>query len=138
MPLSSFLRLAELLRVKHATLRGTLRYICAQVAALKTLVRVASGPEAGLLGSGWVTILRCLSLLEALQVRRTCPEKLDSTCRACLLCCTHLADAATQRLGVLPQMCHPLAVWPAGGAKRCSTKAPAQPPGIRGAGCSAT
>ena len=33
------------------------------------LVRVASGPDAGLLGSSWVTILRCLSLLEALQVR---------------------------------------------------------------------
>ena len=63
--------------------RGTLNYICAQVAALETLVRVASGPEAGLLGSGWVTILRCLSLLEALQVRRTYPEKLQSTCKAC-------------------------------------------------------
>jgi len=40
-----------------------------QVAALETLVKVASGPEAGLLGSSWVIILRCLSLLEALQVR---------------------------------------------------------------------
>jgi len=39
-----------------------------QVAALETLVKVASGPEAGLLGSSWVIILRCLSLLEALQV----------------------------------------------------------------------
>ena len=40
-----------------------------QVAALEMLVRVASGPDAGLLGSSWVTILRCLSLLEALQVQ---------------------------------------------------------------------
>ncbi len=39
-----------------------------QVAALETLVKVASGPEAGLLGSSWVIILRCLSLLEDLQV----------------------------------------------------------------------
>ena len=31
-------------------------------------MKVASSPEAGLLGSSWVIILRCLSLLEALQV----------------------------------------------------------------------
>lgn len=86
MPLSSFLRLAELLRVKHATLHGTLRCICAQVAALETLVRVASGPEAGLLGSGWVTILRCLSLLEALQVRP--PAQSNLIALAELACCT--------------------------------------------------
>lgn len=39
-----------------------------QVAALGTLVTVACSPGAGLLGGSWVTILRCLSLLEALQV----------------------------------------------------------------------
>jgi hypothetical protein len=41
-----------------------------QVAALAALVSLAAGPEAALLGSGWVTILRVLSALEALQVSR--------------------------------------------------------------------
>lgn len=39
-----------------------------QVAALAALVGLGSCPEAGLLGGGWVVILRCLSALEALQV----------------------------------------------------------------------
>lgn len=48
-----------------------------QVVALETLLQVASGPRAGLLGSGWVLLLRTLSSLESLQVgcmplRTTC------------------------------------------------------------------
>ena len=39
-----------------------------QVAALAALVGLGSCPEAGLLGGGWVVILRALSALEALQV----------------------------------------------------------------------
>lgn len=39
-----------------------------QVAALAALVALAAGPEAALLGSGWVIILRTLSAVEALQV----------------------------------------------------------------------
>ena len=39
-----------------------------QVAALAALVGLGTCPEAGLLGGGWVVILRCLSALEALQV----------------------------------------------------------------------
>lgn len=41
-----------------------------QVAALAALVALARGPSAALIGSGWVTILRTLSALEALQVSR--------------------------------------------------------------------
>lgn len=40
-----------------------------QVAALEGLLQLAMGPRAGLLGSGWVLVLRTLSALEALQVR---------------------------------------------------------------------
>ena len=40
-----------------------------QVAALEALLQLAMGPRAGLLGSGWVLVLRTLSALEALQVR---------------------------------------------------------------------
>lgn len=40
-----------------------------QVAALATLIGIAAGPEAGLLGSGWPAVLRTLSSLHALQVR---------------------------------------------------------------------
>lgn len=39
-----------------------------QVAALEALLQLAMGPRAGLLGSGWVVVLRTLSALEALQV----------------------------------------------------------------------
>ena len=39
-----------------------------QVAALEGLLQLAIGPRAGLLGSGWVLVLRTLSALEALQV----------------------------------------------------------------------
>ena len=39
-----------------------------QVAALEGLLQLATGPRAGLLGSGWVLVLRTLSALEALQV----------------------------------------------------------------------
>ena len=39
-----------------------------QVAALEALLQLAMGPRAGLLGSGWVLVLRTLSALEALQV----------------------------------------------------------------------
>lgn len=38
-----------------------------QVAALEALLQLAMGPRAGLLGSGWVLVLRTLSALEALQ-----------------------------------------------------------------------
>ena len=38
-----------------------------QVAALSTLVTIAGGPEAGLLGSAWVIVLRALSQLDLLQ-----------------------------------------------------------------------
>lgn len=43
-----------------------------QVVALETLLQVASGPRAGLLGSSWVLLLRTLSELEALQVLLPC------------------------------------------------------------------
>lgn len=39
-----------------------------QVAALEALLQLATGPRAGLLGTGWVLVLRTLSALEALQV----------------------------------------------------------------------
>lgn len=39
-----------------------------QVAALQTLLGVAVGPEAGLLGPAWIHILRLLSELDFLQV----------------------------------------------------------------------
>ncbi len=39
-----------------------------QVAALEALLQLAMGPRAGLLGSGWVLVLRTLSALQALQV----------------------------------------------------------------------
>lgn len=39
-----------------------------QVAALAALVSLAAGPSAALIGSGWVTILRTLSAIDALQV----------------------------------------------------------------------
>ena len=39
-----------------------------QVAALEALLQLAMGPRAGLLGSGWVLLLRTLSALQALQV----------------------------------------------------------------------
>lgn len=42
-----------------------------QVAALEGLLQLAMGPRAGLLGSGWVLVLRTLSALEALQVPLT-------------------------------------------------------------------
>ncbi|BDA49435.1 probable Brefeldin A-inhibited guanine nucleotide-exchange protein [Coccomyxa sp. Obi] len=38
-----------------------------QVAALAALVSLAAGPSAALIGSGWVTILRTLSAIDALQ-----------------------------------------------------------------------
>ncbi|KAL3134912.1 hypothetical protein ABBQ32_007876 [Trebouxia sp. C0010 RCD-2024] len=38
-----------------------------QVAALEALLQLAMGPRGGLLGSGWVLVLRTLSALEALQ-----------------------------------------------------------------------
>ncbi|DBA73285.1 hypothetical protein WJX77_003623 [Trebouxia sp. C0004] len=38
-----------------------------QVAALEALLQLAMGPRAGLLGSGWVLVLRTLSALQALQ-----------------------------------------------------------------------
>lgn len=38
-----------------------------QVAALEALLQLAMGPRAGLLGSGWVLLLRTLSALQALQ-----------------------------------------------------------------------
>ena len=41
-----------------------------QLAALSTLVSIASGPEAGFLGGGWVTVLRALSTLDLLKVPR--------------------------------------------------------------------
>lgn len=37
------------------------------MAALSVLVSIAGGPEAGLLGSGWVIVLRTLSHLATLQ-----------------------------------------------------------------------
>jgi len=39
-----------------------------ELAALSTLVGLASGEEAGFLGSGWVTVLRTLSALDLLKV----------------------------------------------------------------------
>lgn len=39
-----------------------------QLAALAALLEVAAGPDAGYLGSGWVTVLRSLSALEQLKV----------------------------------------------------------------------
>ena len=44
-----------------------------QVAALAALVSLGSCPEAGLLGGGWVVIMRVLSSLEALQVHALPP-----------------------------------------------------------------
>lgn len=38
-----------------------------EVATLAMLVNIASAPEAGLLGSGWVIVLRTLSQIDALQ-----------------------------------------------------------------------
>ena len=40
---------------------------CKQVEALAALVDLAAGPAGGLIGSGWVVVLRALSALEALQ-----------------------------------------------------------------------
>lgn len=59
-----------------------------QVVALETLLQVASGPRAGLLGSGWVLLLRTLSSLESLQVE----TDLDLSCLhwpAGPCCCAH-------------------------------------------------
>jgi hypothetical protein len=41
-----------------------------QVAALGVMVDLAGGAQAGLLGCGWPAVLRTLSNLAALQVRR--------------------------------------------------------------------
>jgi hypothetical protein len=49
-----------------------------QVAALVALVGIAGGPEAGLLGSAWVVVLRTLSqldLLQAVLTRRALDKK---------------------------------------------------------------
>ncbi|KAK9804748.1 hypothetical protein WJX72_003264 [[Myrmecia] bisecta] len=55
-----------------------------QVAALKALVDLAVGPEASLLGSGWVVVMRTLSNLEALQVQlmQRASEKLQASIAA--------------------------------------------------------
>ncbi len=52
------------------------------MAALSTLIGIAAGPEAGLLGSGWPAVLRTLSSLHALQVRRSLSlfQMLEQTC----------------------------------------------------------
>jgi hypothetical protein len=44
-----------------------------QLAALHALLALPAGPEAGLLGSSWVIILRCISALEALHQELTRP-----------------------------------------------------------------
>jgi hypothetical protein len=46
-----------------------------QLAALKALLGVMAGPEAGSLGSGWATVLRTLSALEALTAELTSPVR---------------------------------------------------------------
>ena len=43
-----------------------------EVAALSTLVGLASGDAAGFLGGGWVTVLRTLSALDLLKVPLQC------------------------------------------------------------------
>ena len=71
-----------------------------QVAALETLVKVASSPEAGLLGSSWVIILRCLSLLEALQVRLITPSCMRVFCDVfCHLLTCSLDTACSYKVG---------------------------------------
>jgi brefeldin A-inhibited guanine nucleotide-exchange protein len=44
-----------------------------QLSALHTLLSLPAGPEAGLLGSSWVIVLRCVSALEALHQELTRP-----------------------------------------------------------------
>jgi hypothetical protein len=39
-----------------------------QLAALQALLGLTAGPEAGLLGSSWLIVLRCVSALDALKV----------------------------------------------------------------------
>ncbi len=64
-----------------------------QVAALGVLVDLAGGPVGGLIGSGWVVVLRTLSALEALQVCHTphasqvCIQKSPITNRSVARCC---------------------------------------------------
>ena len=65
-----------------------------QVAALEGLLQLATGPRAGLLGSGWVLVLRTLSALEALQVSQAGPICSLLTCSqsvycTCIGCCRH-------------------------------------------------
>jgi len=48
-----------------------------ELAALSTLVGLASGEEAGFLGSGWVTVLRTLSALDLLKVIHFAPRILQ-------------------------------------------------------------
>ena len=58
--------------VSSPTAAGTAINDAKRVAALERLVALANGPAASFLGSGWVRILRTLSALDALMVRRTC------------------------------------------------------------------
>lgn len=87
---------------------------CAQVAALETLVKVATSPEAGLLGSSWVIILRCLSLLEALQVHHldylACmfPQVVSAYCSPCR--CSP-ASACMHAFWEIPHGCQDLPAW---------------------------
>lgn len=86
-----------------------------QVAALSTLVGIAAGPEAGLLGSGWPAVLRTLSALHALQVSillswhvqgpRTCWRVVvrprggpAGQCVACMLCTLSVLCALQVRI----------------------------------------
>lgn len=57
-----------------------------QVTALAVLVSLAGGPEAGLLGSGWVIVLRTLSQLDTLQAElaRRAIDKLAAEVNASL------------------------------------------------------
>ena len=50
-----------------------------QLDLLISLVQIAGGAEAGLLGGGWIVVLRTLSTLEALQVGGACI--LELSCR---------------------------------------------------------
>ena len=71
-----------------------------QVAALSTLVGIAGGPEAGLLGSAWVIVLRALSqldLLQAVLTRRALDKKAAEVQKPPPPCCSE-ASRHTQCL----------------------------------------
>lgn len=77
--------LAEAAGVTHPAPPGTPAE-AKQVAALEGLLQLAMGPRAGLLGSGWVLVLRTLSALEALQVGLLLNTAALDTAQVCVIC----------------------------------------------------